>query len=386
MAIDPAQSFSNALNQGLGVFKAYRDEARDAAEMEFSRKLREKHDLRLEKSLAMEERQHNQSMKIGENTLKVNEEYWSPEQVEYRKKMQSLGLLTAESQAEVGRVNAAYAEEDAQLGLEGKRAQIAQSRAATRAYGLRGGGGGGGGGGSGRSGGATGLSRENQAFLEVAASWARGKPPNPKSAALVGRKQAQMAAMVVGAEDFARVLQDPLGNWRNDPNVVRNVIPFTGMSIPKTEKLKGYKNSNVVGIGLDPKDKNTFVITFRGTNVKTGKVENYTGRQNVDTFLGKGSGYASVFAEIARRPDARAQIAKQFAMSQPVEAQQIIKSEIDFVEQRMKNMKLKGQDETMPEAYKKLVDTYAGLTERNPYYVSAFLIKGLARQEQSRYQ
>jgi hypothetical protein len=392
MAIDPAQSFSNALGQGLGIMKSYRDEARDEEEMAFSRQLREKADKRLDVELGMREKElgmrtdeHSQQMKIGANTLRVNEEYWSPAQVEYRQQMQALELSTAKSTSEVATINAKYAERDKQMDLRYKGAQIGQIQAQTGAYNRsnRGGGSDGSGGG---------LSRENQAFMIYAAKRARGEVAPPSVTALIGRRQAQEAALVIGAPDFARALQDPFGEWRKDPKVLRKILPYAGLSIQKTEQKKGYKNSTVVGMDINPKNKNEFIITFSGVNAKTGKKETYTGRQDVDTFLGKGSGYASVFNQIANSNEAKADIAKQFIASQPVQAREIIESEISFVEQRMKNMKLQGKDTVKVRGgdvntadYQKLANTYAALTENDPRYITEFLLKGLARQEQSRY-
>ena len=388
MAIDPAQSFSNALGQGLGIMKSYRDEARDEEEMAFSRQLREKADKRLDTELGMREKElgmrtdeHSQQMKIGANTLRLNEEYWSPAQVEARKQMQTFELSTAKSNSEVAAINAKYADRDKQMDLRYKGAQIGQIQAQAGAYNR-----------SNRDGGGGGLSRENQAFMIYAAKRARGEVAPPSVTALIGRRQAQEAALVIGAPDFAAALQDPFGEWRKDPKVLRKILPYAGLSIQKTEQAKGYKNSTVVGMDINPKNKNEFIITFSGVNAKTGKKETYTGRQDVDTFLGKGSGYASVFNQIANSNEAKADIAKQFIASQPVQAREIIDSEISFVEQRMKNMKLQGKDkvkmrgsEVNTAEYQKLTDTYTALTENDPRYITEFLLKGLARQEQSRY-
>lgn len=392
MAIDPAQSFSNALGQGLGIMKSYRDEARDEEEMAFSRQLREKADKRLDTELGMREKElgmrtdeHGQQMKIGANTLKLNEEYWSPAQVEARKQMQTFELSTAKSNSEIAAINAKYADRDKQMDLAVKQSNINTNKAQAGAYSRsnRGGGGDGSGGG---------LSRENQAFMIYAAKRARGEVAPPSVTALIGRKQAQEAALVIGAKDFAAALQDPFGAWRNDPKALRKILPYAGLGIRETEQAKGYKNSTVVGMDLNPKNKNEFIITFSGVNAKTGKKETYTGRQDVDTFLGKGSGYANVFNQIANSNEAKADIAKQFIASQPVQAREIIDSEINFVEQRMKNMKLQGKDkvkmrgsEVNTAEYQKLTDTYTALTENDPRYITEFLLKGLARQEQSRY-
>lgn len=393
MAADPAQSFSSALGQGLGIMKSYRDEARDEEEMAFSRQLREKADKRLEKELGMREKElgmrtdeHGQQMKIGANTLKLNDEYWSPAQVEARRQMQQYELTTAKSNSEVAAINSKYAERDKQMDIAVKQSNINTNRAQAGAYSRSNRGG------SGSDGSGGGLSRENQAFMIYAAKRARGEVAPPSVTALIGRKQAQEAALVIGAPDFARALQDPFGAWRNDPKILRKVLPYAGLSIQKTEQAKGYKNSTVVGMDLDPKDKNTFIIKFSGVNAKTGKKETYTGRQNVDTFLGKGSGYASVFNQIANSNEAKADIAKQYIASDPVSAREIIDGEISFVEQRMKNMKLQGKDTVKVKGrdvntaeYQKLTNTYAALTENDPRYITEFLLKGLARQEQSRY-
>ena len=383
---DLAESFSNALGQGLGIMKSYRDEARDEEEMAFSRQLREKADKRLDVELGMREKElgmrtdeHGQQMKIGANTLRLNEEYWDPTQVEARRQAQQYELSTAKSNSEIAAINAKYADRDKQMDLAVKQSTINTNKAQAGAYSRSNGGGGG-------------LSRENQAFMIYAAKRARGEVAPPSVTALIGRKQAQEAALVIGAPEFAAALQDPFGEWRKDPKVLRKILPYAGLSIQKTEQAKGYKNSTVVGMDIDPKNKNEFIITFSGVNAKTGKKETYTGRQDVDTFLGKGSGYASVFNQIANSNEAKADIAKQFIASQPVQAREIIDSEINFVEQRMKNMKLQGKDkvkmrgsEVNTAEYQKLTDTYAALTENDPRYITEFLLKGLARQEQSRY-
>ena len=385
---DLAESFSNALGQGLGIMKSYRDEARDEEEMAFSRQLREKADKRLDVELGMREKElgmrtdeHGQQMKIGANTLRLNEEYWDPTQVEARRQAQQYELSTAKSNSEIAAINAKYADRDKQMDLRFKGAQIGQIQAQAGAYNR-----------SNRDGSGGGLSRENQAFMVYAAKRARGEVAPPSVTALIGRKQAQEAALVIGAKDFAAALQDPFGAWRNDPKALRKILPYAGLGIRETEQAKGYKNSTVVGMDLNPKNKNEFIITFSGVNAKTGKKETYTGRQDVDTFLGKGSGYANVFNQIANSNEAKADIAKQFIASQPVQAREIIDSEINFVEQRMKNMKLQGKDkvkmrgsEVNTAEYQKLTDTYTALTENDPRYITEFLLKGLARQEQSRY-
>lgn len=374
--IDPAQSFSNALNQGLGIFKSYRDEARLDEDRAFDRQMREAMDARAEKALnlsinadnrAEDEFSFNKTLRpflttqnqeaanqagIKTSMMKVEAEY-QPKLFESELETAATNRQVAVRNADSSARNARANERSVSLSerrYNDERAIELQNRENLQAWGLIGAG---------------------------SMDW----KSNQSRLAQMSPQFVRMAAFSLGVPALNEALQNPFGSWMNDPQKVKAVMPFIGPSVRKTEEQRGYTESRVVDVDAAGKDR--FKIIFEGKNKKTGKIERYEGYQDVDSFLNKGAGYARIFAAIGSRPDAKINLAKAFAAGQPEIFSRLIDEEITRREIELK--RLKGMGEGDGERAMTLQRELQKLEQGDKSFTADVALRSMARLEQSRY-
>lgn len=111
--IDPAESFSRALNQGLGIFKSYRDEARQDARDKLQEEIS-----RNSMKLANEEAERNRDRYNLERPILA--EQGSPEAIEALRKTRDLNLRKGVADVTVAETEAQFAQPMAEAKLAGQ--------------------------------------------------------------------------------------------------------------------------------------------------------------------------------------------------------------------------------------------------------------------------
>lgn len=374
--IDPAQSFSNALNQGLGIMKSYRDEARLDEDRAFDKRLREKMDSRADASLLLQQKQdlRTEDEFSYRRTLRPYETAQQQEaatqagiqtgilktEAEYQPRILESGLETDRVNRETSLSNAATNRQNARTNA--RRVTLAEreyndAQAAAR------------------------QAREDMRAWGQIATGTIDWRKNTAQLAAMGPQFVRMAAMSLGVPALNEVLQNPFGSWMNDPEKVRSVMPFVGPSVRKTEEARGYTNSRIVDVDAGGRDR--FKITFEGRNERTGKVERYSGFQDVDTFLGKAHGYARIFAGIGQRPQAKVSLVTAFAAGQPETFNDIVEQEVSNRETELRRLKSMGQGDS--DRAMTLQTELQKIEQNDKTFVSDVVLRRMALMEQSRY-
>lgn len=358
--IDPAQSFSQALGQGLGIMKSYRDEARLDEERAFDREIKLRAEERLDKAIKMQEETARQQKVAFDFDYAPNESG-----VSRREQTYDLGIgltkeqlrgASAEADQAVFNADPNRMKEMYGLGVEGKKADIAQSRAsAASSYA------------------SAEASRASAARQRVETQILRDRAAeekiqrasmtalqaivsgnadviknNPAVAPLVGR----MAAQTFKLPSLLEALENPNGSWVNDAEKVSEVFSFSNVSIKKTAERNGISPDGVLISRprastriVDGKKISVVEFEVKGEDARTGKTRSVTSYVQTDRLLDAGYVAAKSFRELQRRPEARGEMVDAVLASNRELANDILS---DRVTQLQNFLKGKGDEEETP--------------------------------------
>lgn len=348
MAADPAQSFSNALGQGLGIMKSYRDEARLDEDRSF------------EKSMKLEtQRQAQEQLKlmIKDDARKqgVYDEDMNPERVALRGR-QLLGTVNkTEAEARDAGVLADNRKRmidtdikvaEGNLGVQQYNARTSRMNANTSAgeLGLR-----------------TQIYRDereekiaNNALKNVwkfvGATASNPSPENMRS--LMGNKIAgsaivKLASRAYDAPVLEEIMQNPFGDWINngkklgvalrfarDTEVVNATVKAQGFD-PKTTRATRFR-------GATQKDANgrpvqMVEVTLSGKDLRTGKNKTFTGFVKPEILFESGAVAANVFKGINSDPKLRGRLAQMYQATNEADFYKILNYEATRLEKLIKN-------------------------------------------------
>ena len=331
--IDPAESFSRALGQGLATFKSYRDEARQDEDRAFNKKM----------AMRLDDRSERQ-MQISEGTFamaKENNDY-NKSRRPFQEKVDQANLTGLELGNEGKRIDNEWqpklnketirSSQDASArgwaGINIQRGELALRRAAFSAEQAQ---------------------RESQDFMRnfvggVSSGNVDAATRNPKMAT---KTVMAMAGLAYGSPVLGEALQNPFGAWRNDPKKVDALMPFADLSglTQGTAKAKGFgRDVRIVDMEAtkvrtgDGKEVPGFRFVFEGTNKRTGKRERFDAYQNAQQFLDKAGAYKAVFGSINNRKDAQARLAFAFGAANRQEFDDIMEYEVAKRERAVKQL------------------------------------------------
>lgn len=331
--IDPAESFSRALGQGLATFKSYRDEARQDEDRDFNKKMALRLDERSERQLAISEGTFDMA--------KENNEY-AKSRRPFQEKVDQANLTGLELGNEGKRIDNEWqpklnaenirSSRDASArgwaGINIQRGELALRQQAFRAEQAQ---------------------NDQSNFLRsfvsgVSSGDMSAVTRNPGAAT---KTVVTMASLAYGSPVLSEALQNPFGAWRNDPKKVDQLMPFADLSglTGGTARQRGYgRDTRVVDMEAtkvktpDGKVVPGFRFVFEGTNTKTGKRERFDAYQNAEKFLDKAHAYQSVFGSIGNRKDAQARLAYAFGSANPKEFDEIVRYEVDKRERAIKQL------------------------------------------------
>lgn len=332
MAADPAQSFSNALGQGLGIMKSYRDEARQDEETAFNRQMALKVDSRAEKAtevmMAGEGRAKEQNLyDIGRRGFneKVASESLRGEQLRNEGTAETNKWIAPKAKEDIRSSQDASARGWKSLQYEGARVGIAQKELSLRE----------------RDAAAQREDAESRnAFRLLVTSIQsgdyKGIANNPK----VGNSVLRMAGAAVGAKDLLSAINDPTGKWLQDPRQKRAVLNVAAIDLGKSADNLGFRRGTLSISNLRPSQERGMVnIDFVGMNPKTGKLEQKTSSMPATKLFDKTAVFSNTMKNIADNPKARNALVSAYRTSEPELFGEMLQYEISRREETIKALK-----------------------------------------------
>lgn len=337
MAADPAQSFSNALGQGLGIMKSYRDEARMDEETTFNRKLALSAEARAQgaEARAVE----NQGMLVEENKYQIGRRPFK-EKVE---QTQLTGFeLNNEGQKQQNEWYPIIQQENirsskdtsargwAQVGLDRDRINLAKQQARAEQE-----------------------DRDSRNAFRMLVSAVQTSDytaiaNNPKTGSAVLR----MAGAAAGAPTLFAAMQDPTGSWLRDPKQKRAVLNVAAINLGQTADNLGFKRGTVSIADIRPsKVKGQLKMDFVGVNPKTGRLEKREGNMDAARLFDKTAVFANTMNRITTDPKARASMVSAFRASDPEMFGEMVSHEITRREAAIKGLKDRTIKVANPQAY-----------------------------------
>lgn len=391
--IDPAQSFSSALNQGLGIMKSYRDEARQDEDRAFDKKIKMNAEKRLNEALQLEVERGNRQQ--GEYDFKYgvgpdggpskaeqefNEQLnLTREQVrtsraqadkavfdadpDRMKEMYDLGVR--EMEAGIGQKGAAAIASRASANYYNQRAQA--EREANR-----------------REQEEVAQRRLFTAFLQAGQTGdATALSNSPAGLSVVG----QIAANVLNVPSLMEAIENPTGSWVNDPKKVSQVFSFSKYQISKTAREGGLRTRDARGGGSTPTIQNpragsrnidgrnvpTIEFEIAGVDAETGRPKVIKRYARTESLLDAGVAATKINRRIATDPRAQALLIDR--LQADPKNRDVIN---DIVEARVEQLEafLKGKEDT-DESTVAARTELAQLTGSN---LGAFPVGGTAHQ------
>ena len=348
MAIDPAQSFSNALGQGLGIIKSYRDEARLDEDRSF------------EKSMKLEtQRQAQEQLNLlikGDKREQMKfDEDMTPERIALRSRKAVADVGLTEAQAQDAGILASkrgkMIDTDIKvalgnLGVNQFNARTSRMNANTSAgeLGLR----------------TLAYNNEradlvaNRALQQTwkAVSTASSNPTPENMRALMGNKIAgsaiiKMAANAYDSPILEEIMQNPFGDWMKsgkklgvalrfarETEVVNATVKAQGFNPSKT---KATKFQSVPQKGDDGKTRQMIAVTLSGPDARTGKNKTFTGFVKPEVLFESGAVAANVFKGINNDPILRGRLAQMYQATNEDKFYKILDRESTRLEKELKS-------------------------------------------------
>jgi hypothetical protein len=336
--IDPAQSFSNALGQGLGIMKSFRDEKRLDEDRAFTRE-------QVAFDQNMKERQFklmvNQDQRAGaeetRNAAKFAEDM-SPERVaargrllegqadsataqakdatvlaDNRQNIIDTDILVSKSNAQSNRISANASARNAttNAGELAFKQQVYNEERTQKNY----------------------LQSIQSAFPLITQPMTRENfakiQGNPAAAAAVF----QMAGAVSGSRAVEEALRNPSGDWINDPLKFKQVANFSRATPIFGRAVKDYGFGRDARLtGLRSFDRNNIELSITGT--RNGRVETKKLYVRPNEIFEPAAVAANVFRGIDRDPQAKARLAQTYGVADKEGFNAIMSEELKMLEGR----------------------------------------------------
>jgi hypothetical protein len=324
--IDPAQSFSNALNQGLGIMKSYRDEARQDEDRAFDKKIKMSAEKRLNEALQVEvergkRQQGEYDFKYGSapdgGPSRAQQEFdqgqqLTAEQVRAATAQADRAVFDADPDRMKEMYNLGVGEMRA--GIDQRRASASSSIASANYYNQR----------ARAEREASRREQEEKAEKSLFSAFLRaGQTGNadalrnsPAGLSVVG----QIAANVLNVPSLMEAIENPTGNWVNDPKKVSQVFSFSRYQISKTAREGGLRTGGARGGGPTPTIQNpragsrnidgrnvpTIEFEIAGVDAETGRPKVLKRYARTESLLDAGVAATKINRRIATDPSAQA--------------------------------------------------------------------------------
>jgi hypothetical protein len=338
--IDPAESFSKALGQGLGMFKSYRDEARLDEETAFNRRIALNAE---DRARSAEQRAvQTQNMLTEQNRYDISRRPFKEkvdqtqlEGFELNNKGQALENEWYPRIQEENLRSSRDASARGWAGIRNEQARISLARSEAAAVQAE---------------------RDDRNAFRMLVGAIKTQDynaiaNNPKAGTAVLR----MAGAAAGAPALLAAMQNPTGSWINDPRQKRAVLNVAAVDLGKTADNLGFRRGSVSIADLRPSNvKGKVNIDFVGINPRTGRLERRSGNMDANRLFDKAAVFANTMHKITNDPQARASMVNAFRAAVPDEYAEMLSFEISRREQAIKGLK---------EGTIKVADTTGYMTE-----------------------
>lgn len=342
MAIDPAQSFSNALGQGLGIMKSYRDEARGDEDRAFDKLMRER-------AYQLQEKTFDLAVR-GDNREQGRYDFLNSPEMR--------GYETAAAKGDADFKTAAATEK----GIQAKRAdevittdinatnsnarsnRISANASATNAQTSR-----------------LNYNLNAQQYRDTRNDVANNKTliqslqaltsftgpnANPATAkqimnnGVVASNVIKMAALAADAPVMESILRNPYGNWINNVDSLRVARRFATFSPvvqatmkqqgflqgTKITKFRGHTENNPQG-----KPQQLVELTFQGPTAN-GKTKTYVGYVRPEALFEPSAMATNLFSNIHKDPQSKQRLVQAFMMADEKGFNMVLNDEIQRID------------------------------------------------------
>ena len=346
MAIDPAQSFSNALGQGLGIMKSYRDEAREDEQTAFDRSMRERQYKLQEDQLGLlknsDKREQNTydfenspemrklatTGKIADTDFKVATAKEAGVKASRANEVIDTDLFATRSNAQSNRISANASAQNANT--NSRQVAIAEREAADQR-----------------------ADRERARTIRDTFTYiAQGDNPQVAKK-LVGNKVAaasimKMAAAAYQAPVIEEIMRDPYGNWINEGKKLQVAQRFATMApvVQATAKAQGFspngfRVTKIRGSRANDstgKPQQIVELTFSGVK-KNGQRATYTGFVPPQKLFEPAAMAGNIFGQLRQDPAAKARLVQMYAQTDTKGFNGFLQDEVDRIDQLVKSYK-----------------------------------------------
>lgn len=298
--IDPAESFSRALGQGLATFKSYRDEARQDEDRAFAKQI----------ALAAEDRAKRQM------TMSETEHGWRGEQQKewvdnapFRKKATEQGIELTEEQIKGAKTDNIWKPKKYAAEIRQSDASAAASYASADYS---------------RAGAARQRGEERRAQIEfndgrgpakAFQNWLIGNGPAPDLSGGAKYTPFGFAGHVGAVPTVLSVLQNPTDpKWMSNPQVKAQVMAFAGTGADATlEKKYGWKPYSAGMVDVAPAGNGRVKALFMGIDGKTGRQTQAWVESDAGKFFEQANVRARMLGRIGNDPAVRRQYVEALA-------------------------------------------------------------------------
>jgi hypothetical protein len=382
--IDPAQSFSNALNQGLGVFKSYRDEARQDEDRAFEKSMKERmaklqedqlqlmvnDDLREGKKFAIDYSPTRVAAGDKQATALADEAVYKAKDAgilaDNRKRMIDTDINVALSNAQSNRISAGASATNAQtsrmeFGLRQRQYNDARAeQARAKAF------------------------RDSMAYIVQGSS----NPSVAKNIAgnkVVAASVMRIASAAADAPVLNEILQDPYGDWMKDGKKLGVALRFASSNpiVTATARAQGFKQGTAkldrvrAATAYDPVTKtNQQVVELRMTGIKNGKQTSYTGYVAPQKLFEPAAMMAGVFNAIGNGPRSKQRLAQVYQQADEEGFYGYLAHELESIDRKVAAY---GTLPQYAQQKKDLVARRAAIEDGDPTVISDVIFKSLGR-------
>jgi hypothetical protein len=342
MAIDPAQSFSNALGQGLGIMKSYRDEARGDEDRTFDKMMRERAYQLQEKTYGLavrgdnreqgrydflnspEMRGYETTAAKGDADFKVASAKEAGVKADRANDIIDTDINATNSNATSNRISANASASNAytnRLNYGLNRQQYRDTRSDT-------------------------VSSKTLIDSLKALTSFTGPNANPAAAkqimgnGVVASQVIKMAALASDAPLMESILKNPYGNWINNVDSLRAARRFATFAPvvkatmqqqgflqgTKIIKFRGHTENNPQG-----KPQQLVELTFQGPTAG-GKTKTYVGYVRPEKLFEPAAMASNLFSNVNRDPVAKQRLVQAFMMSDEKGFNMVLNNEVQRID------------------------------------------------------
>lgn len=342
MAIDPAQSFSNALGQGLGIMKSYRDEARGDEDRTFDKMMRERAYQLQEKTYdlasAANTREQGRYDFLNSPEMRGYETTAAKGDADFKTAQALDAGILAKARPQIIQSELTQNDRQGRASLMSAGAAVSNARTnagqlslETRRYN------------DGRN-----DVTNNKTLIQSLQALTSFTGPNANPAAakqimgngVVASNVIKLAALASDAPVMESILRNPYGNWINEGKSLgvakrfATFAPVVKATMRQQGFLQGTKITNIRGhTEKDPQGRPQQLVelTFKGPTAG-GKTKTYTGYVRPEKLFEPAAMASNLFGNVNRDPVAKQRLVRAFMMADEKGFNMVLNDEVQRID------------------------------------------------------